>query len=124
MKVLRRRIATASVALMMLGLAACGSTADASLGHLEGTVATRGGPTDTIHPVEATIVATPLGGDPKKSYTTQTDGAAAFVLDLPPGQYQLTGTLTSLNPGDQLTPEYVTVEKDHTTNSELFANYP
>ena len=108
----------------MLALAGCGSTGDTNVGHLEGTVATRGGPTNATHPVEATVVATLLDGDTKKSYSTQTDGAAAFTFDLPPGHYELTGTLTTLSPGDQLTPEDVTVEKDHTTTVDLFAFYP
>ena len=121
---LGRRFASATIALTMLALAGCGSPPDANVGHLEGSVSTEGGPSDATHPVEATVVATLLGGDAKKSYSTQTDGTAAFTFDLPPGQYELTGTLTSLNPGDQLTPEDVDVMKGRTTTVELFAFYP
>ena len=124
MKALRTHFATAGVVLALLALAGCGSTSNANVGHLEGTVATQGGPSGAIHPVEATVVATRLDGDPKKSYSTQTDGAAAFTFDLPPGHYELTGTLTTLSPGDVLTPEDVEVKKGHTTTVELFAYYP
>jgi hypothetical protein len=69
------------------------------------------------------VVATPLDGD-EAPYSVQTDGNASFSLDLPPGQYSLSGTLTTLNPGDQLTPQDVTVTPGGTTTVELFAIYP
>ena len=62
---LRRQFASASLALMMFALVGCGSTANTNVGHLEGTVATEGGPSGATHPVEATVVATLLGGDPR-----------------------------------------------------------
>ena len=120
---LRRQFASASVAFMMLALAGCGSNADSDVGHLEGTVATKGGPSGAIHRVEATVVATPLDGD-GDPYSVQTDGNASFSLELPAGEYTLSGTLTTLNPGDQLTPQDVTVTSGDTTTVELFALYP
>ena len=74
---LRRQFASASVAFMMLALAGCGSNADSDVGHLEGTVATKGGPSGAIHRVEATVVATPLDGD-GDPYSVQTDGNGRF----------------------------------------------
>jgi len=120
----RRRLATAGVAFLILALVGCGPTLDPGVGRVEGTVATMGGQSTAAHPAEAKVIATPLGADAGGSHSIETDASGSFTLDLPPGEYEFGGTLTTLNPGDQLTPQTVTVTAGETTAVELFAIYP
>ena len=74
--------------------------------------------------VEAKVTATRSGGGPAQTYSTETIDEGAFVMELPPGTWLVTAVLTKRNPGDQATPEEVSVRAGETTHVELFVNYP
>lgn len=116
-------IAAVSVLVLVPAVAACRPTTSEDTGHLTGVVYTRGGVIGT-EPAEATITATPTGGDTSQTHTTETAGDGSFSLDLPAGTYELTGTLTARNRGDQVTPDEVTITDGHSTTADLFASYP
>jgi len=120
-----RRRAVALVALVLLPtLAACGPTDSDGSGHLSGTVATEGGMHATVRSAEAKVTASPTSGDTSATYTAETTGHGSFTLDLPPGTYEISGTLTGTNAGGQLTSQQVTIDEGTTTKVKLFALYP
>jgi hypothetical protein len=119
-----------------LALAACTlalsvpSTAPPT-GHVSGTVLARGGPMapgtrrpNSPWPVQAKVTAVRLGAGHSPSYSVATTSDGSFRLDLPPGTYELAGTLTGPNDGDRISPDEVSVTAGETTTVELFVNYP
>lgn len=74
--------------------------------------------------VEAKVTATRTGDGQAQTYSTETTNDGTFEMDLPPGTWLLTATLTKRNTGDHATPEEVSVLAGETTHVELFVNYP
>lgn len=75
-------------------------------------------------PVPATLTAVRLGAGHSPSYSVATTSDGSFRLDLPPGTYELAGTLTGPSDGDRITPDEVSVSAGGTTTIELFVTYP
>ncbi len=113
-----RLLAAAGILLVAPALVSCGTPT----GHVEGVTHLRGGIIQTTRE-DAEVTATPTGDGAGRVFTTTTkDGAFSFTL--PPGTYELGGTLTTGMPGGHLTPEQVTVIGGQTATVELFANVP
>jgi hypothetical protein len=80
--------------------------------------------TATFTRAEAQVTATPTTGDTSKIYTTETTGDGSFELDLPPGTYEVTATLTTKIPGGLASPQEATVHRGQTTELQLAAIHP
>lgn len=118
------------VTLLMAGvlatltlLAACGSATIPKTGHLAGHVYTQGGKDATTQPAEAKLTATPVDAS-ADVHTVDTASDGSFSLDLPPGNYTLTGTLTTRIPGGRTSPQEVKISAGATTEVNLYAIYP
>lgn len=116
-----RLVAGMTAVLLALTLASC---ANPAVGRLAGVVYTKGGRDARVDPAEATLTATPKAGDAAGPHTVRTAGDGSFSLDLPPGAYELTGTLITRIPGGVTTPQDVTIVAGETTSVEVYAIYP
>ena len=111
-------LTAASILAILPAFASCGTPA----GHVEGVTYLRGGIIQTTRE-DAEVTATATGQGAGDVVTTTTnDGRFSFTL--PPGTYELAGTLTTRMPGGHLTPEQVTVSAGQTVTVELYANLP
>lgn len=115
-------LASMALLLAMPVLVSCGGPAPAT-GTLVGSISMRGG---IMQPqrVQAKVTATRTGAGPTQTYSTETTDKGTFEMDLPPGTWLVTATLTKRNSGDQATPEEISVRAGETTHVEIFVNYP
>ncbi|MFT4110674.1 hypothetical protein [Propionicimonas sp.] len=113
-----------AVLVLLPVLTACAETPTVpETGHLDGLTCLKGGIIATT-PVAARLTAKRVGTDSGKVYATEADSHGVFSLDLPPGTYELSGSLTARLPGGRLTPVQVAVAAGHTTSVEICALVP
>lgn len=114
----RRLLTAAGILAIAPIVVSCGT----ATGQVEGVAYLRGGIIQTTRE-DAEVTATPTGGGAGRVLSTTTkDGSFSFTL--PPGTYELAGTLTTRMPGGHLTPEEVTVVTGQTVTVDLYANVP
>ena len=118
----KRWLAALMVVTVAGGLMSCGVGAQVT-GHVSGYAYMQASVVKPM-PVEARVVATPVVGDTDRSYSTTSASDGSFSFDLPPGTYQVDGTMIKPNPGDLATPVEVTVEADGVASVKLGFLYP
>jgi hypothetical protein len=119
----RRLLFSAGVMAIFTFLGGCAS-AGSTTGHLVGHVFTQGGMDAKTQPAEAKLTATPDDGSANVVRTVDTAPDGSFSVDLPPGTYKLTGTLTTRIPGGQTSPQDVKITTGTTTDVKVYAIYP
>lgn len=93
-------------------------------GHLVGHVYSKGGRDPKSYPYPATLTATAIHTSVKAVHDFAAASDGSFGVDLPPGQYTITGMLISAGTGLRTSPLDVVVRAGVTTEVDLYSIHP